>query len=89
MKDRKRRQEEADRKRLLEKAKAKSRKGKKSGKSTSKDHGVTQSPVQEPGVTSDMNHNHAVQSEEEDEDEYPNSLGDRTGPDIPVEGSIS
>ncbi|WZH49121.1 hypothetical protein QYS62_010313 [Fusarium acuminatum] len=89
MKDRKRRQEEADRKRLLEKAKAKSRKGKKSGKSTSKDHGVTQSPVQEPGVTSDMNHNHAVQSEEEDEDEYPNSPGDRTGPDIPVEGSIS
>ncbi|KAG5664695.1 hypothetical protein KAF25_008429 [Fusarium avenaceum] len=89
MKDRKRRQEEADRKRLLEKAKAKSRKGKKSGKSTSKDHGVTQNPAQEPGVTSDMNHDHVVQSEEEDEDGYPNSPGDRTGPDIPVEGSIS
>lgn len=89
MKDRKRRQEEADRKRLLEKAKAKSRKGKKSGKSTSKDHGVTQNPAQEPGVTSDMNHDHVVQSEEEDEDEYPNSPGDRTGPDIPGEGSIS
>lgn len=88
MKDRKRRQEEADRKRLLEKAKAKSRKGKKSGKSTSKDHGVAQSSAQEPGVTSDMNHNHAVQSEE-DEDEYPNSPGDRTGPDIPVEGQLS
>jgi hypothetical protein len=35
-----------------------------------------------------MNHSHPVQSEE-DEDEYPNSPGDRTGPDIPVEGPIS
>ncbi|KAF4994354.1 hypothetical protein FGRMN_5862 [Fusarium graminum] len=85
MKDRKRRQDEADRKRLLEKAKAKSRKGRKSGKSSSKEHGTVQSPLQERGITSDMNHNHPVHSEEE-EDEYPSSPGDRTGPDISIEG---
>ncbi|KJZ75957.1 hypothetical protein HIM_04781 [Hirsutella minnesotensis 3608] len=43
IKDRRQRQEESDRKRLLEKAKAKSRKGKKSGKSTGKNQGAQNS----------------------------------------------
>ncbi|KAM3426333.1 hypothetical protein MY4824_010015 [Beauveria thailandica] len=48
MKDRRVRQEEVDRRRLLEKAKAKSRKGKKGDKATKGTQSVTQSPNQVP-----------------------------------------
>ncbi|RGP77920.1 hypothetical protein FLONG3_3989 [Fusarium longipes] len=86
IKDRKRRQEEADRKRLLEKAKAKSRKGKKSGKNPSRgEHAVTQPLAQEQNSHADTNHHHLAQSGE-DEDDYPNSPGERTGPDINTNG---
>ncbi|KAF5019698.1 hypothetical protein F66182_8295 [Fusarium sp. NRRL 66182] len=85
IKDRRRRQEEADRKRLLEKAKAKSRKGKKSGKAPARGgQTTTQNPAQEQAPPADLNNSHPTQSEE-DEEEYPNSAGDRTGPDIPDE----
>ncbi|KAH7157485.1 hypothetical protein B0J13DRAFT_170994 [Dactylonectria estremocensis] len=46
MKDRRHRQEEADRKRLLEKAKAKSRKGRKNGKAPAKGSQAAQTPAQ-------------------------------------------
>ncbi|OBS23627.1 hypothetical protein FPOA_04176 [Fusarium poae] len=85
IKDRKRRQEEADRKRLLEKAKAKSRKGKKSGKASSRgEHPVTQPSGQEPAGHMDTNHHHSTQSEEGED--YPDSPGERTGPDIKANG---
>ncbi|KAF4445703.1 hypothetical protein F53441_10577 [Fusarium austroafricanum] len=87
MKDRKRRQEEADRKRLLEKAKEKSRKGRKSGKKTTSrgdNNGTTQNQPQEPDAFADMNHNHSTQSEEDD-NQFPDSPGNRTGPDISAE----
>jgi hypothetical protein len=87
IKDRKRRQEEADRKRLLEKAKAKSRKGKKSGKASSREHAVTQPPGQEPGSHMDTNHHPSNQSEEGED--YPDSPGERTGPDIKANGPPS
>ncbi|KAJ4140042.1 hypothetical protein NW768_001394 [Fusarium equiseti] len=86
IKDRKRRQEEADRKRLLEKAKAKSRKGRKGGKASSKDH-ATQLPPQDQGDHMDANHHHPTQSED-DEEEHPN-LSERTGPDIRSQGPPS
>ncbi|KAF5242321.1 hypothetical protein FAUST_3332 [Fusarium austroamericanum] len=86
IKDRKRRQEEADRKRLLEKAKAKSRKGKKSGKASSRgEHAVTQPPNQEQGSNIGTNHHHSTQSEKGED--YPDSPGERTGPDIKANGS--
>lgn len=78
IKDRRNRQEEADRKRLLEKAKAKSRKGKKNGKVTSKgSHGGQQMSDQSPAdVAGDQDappmhhgHSHSTQSEEEDYDD--------------------
>ncbi|KAH7168859.1 hypothetical protein DER46DRAFT_500489 [Fusarium sp. MPI-SDFR-AT-0072] len=86
MKDRRRRQEEADRKRLLEKAKEKSRKGRKGGKKPASrgENAAAQNPPQEPSTSVDMNHNHSNQSGE-DENHFPNSPGDRTGPDIPTE----
>ncbi|KAJ4005208.1 hypothetical protein NW752_011300 [Fusarium irregulare] len=88
IKDRKRRQEEADRKRLLEKAKAKSRKGRKGGKASSRDHAAAQPPPQDQGDHMDGNHHHPAQSEG-DEEEYPNLSGERTGPDIRSEGPPS
>nr|RBQ94776.1 hypothetical protein FVER53263_02187 [Fusarium verticillioides] len=86
MKDRRRRQEEADRKRLLEKAKEKSRKARKGGKKAASrgENAAAQNPPQEPSTSVDMNHNHSNQSGE-DENHFPNSPGDRTGPDIPTE----
>ncbi|KAF4343870.1 hypothetical protein FBEOM_2171 [Fusarium beomiforme] len=86
MKDRKRRQEEADRKRLLEKAKEKSRKGRKNGKkpATRGENVTTQNPGPGPGTSTDIDHNHSTQLEE-DEDQFPGSSGDRTGPDISTE----
>ncbi|KAF5644274.1 uncharacterized protein FTJAE_2793 [Fusarium tjaetaba] len=86
MKDRRRRQEEADRKRLLEKAKEKSRKARKGGKKAASrgENAAAQNSLQEPSTSVDMNHNHSNQSVE-DENHFPNSPGDRTGPDIPTE----
>jgi hypothetical protein len=86
MKDRRRRQEEADRKRLLEKAKEKSRKARKGGKKAASrgENAAAQNPPQEPSTSVDMNHSHSNQSGE-DENHFPNSPGDRTGPDIPTE----
>lgn len=86
LKDRRHRQEEADRKRLLEKAKAKSRKGKKIGKAPVKS---TNAPSNTPGQPSHEplgdpgappmhpDRSHSTQSEEydyeyEDEDDYSN-----------------
>ncbi|POR35826.1 Uncharacterized protein TPAR_03974 [Tolypocladium paradoxum] len=85
IKDRRHRQEEADRKRLLEKAKAKSRKGKKSGKAPNKGgHGAHHAPDQgHSDLVGDQDappmhhgHSHSTQSEEEEygdefEDESP------------------
>ncbi|KAI1033654.1 hypothetical protein LB504_012699 [Fusarium proliferatum] len=86
MKDRRRRQEEADRKRLLEKAKEKSRKARKGGKKPASrgENAAAQNLPQEPSTSLDMNHNHSNQSGE-DENHFPDSPGDRTGPDIPTE----
>ncbi|KAF7547362.1 hypothetical protein G7046_g9028 [Stylonectria norvegica] len=75
---RRRRQEEIDRKRLLEKAKAKSRKGKKNGTKAPARSGqaATQNPVQPPqtdpvdehGITAaDIGNGQSTQSEEDDE----------------------
>lgn len=81
LKDRRHRKEEADRKRLLEKAKAKSRKGKKSGKTPSRG-GQGQSRYPEPESTPEVGGeheavplqqglSHSTQSEEEEyEDDY-------------------
>lgn len=84
IKDRRHRQEEADRKRLLEKAKAKSRKGRKNGKAPAKGGQASQTPAQDqPGSLGeaeappmDPGNSHSTQSEEEacvDEfdDQYP------------------
>ncbi|KAL3954821.1 hypothetical protein ACCO45_010384 [Purpureocillium lilacinum] len=91
IKDRRHRQEEADRKRLLEKAKAKSRKARKTGKPLGKGaHGaqVPEDPRQ-PDPQDDQDatpmqhsHSHSTQSEEgeyEDdfEDDYPSPLPER------------
>ncbi|KLO84225.1 uncharacterized protein LW93_1015 [Fusarium fujikuroi] len=86
MKDRRRRQEEADRKRLLEKAKEKSRKARKGAKKPASrgENAAAQNLTREPSTSLDMNHNHSNQSGE-DENHLPNSPGDRTGPDIPTE----
>ncbi|PNY29188.1 Uncharacterized protein TCAP_00895 [Tolypocladium capitatum] len=80
IKDRRYRQEEADRKRLLEKARAKSRKGKKSGKAPSKGgYGAHHGPDQghsdlvgdQDGPRTHHGHCHSVQSEEDEyEDEF-------------------
>ncbi|KAK7420666.1 hypothetical protein QQX98_002661 [Neonectria punicea] len=91
VKDRRHRQEEADRKRLLEKAKAKSRKGKKNGKAPARGGTATQTPAQDQGESTgkqgappmDKGNSHSTQSEEVDygdefEDEYSNPP-----PDIP------
>ncbi|KAM5360580.1 hypothetical protein ACJZ2D_013657 [Fusarium nematophilum] len=98
IKDRRHRQEEADRKRLLEKAKAKSRKGRKNGKAQTRGHGTNQNsaqsqpePVGEGTPPMDAGLGHSTQSEEEDyadefEDEYSNSVADvahRRDPDVP------
>lgn len=91
IKDRRHRQEEADRKRLLEKAKAKSRKGKKSGKAPNKGgHGAHHAPDQgHSDLVGDQDappmhhgHSHSTQSEEEEyedefEDESPSLPPDR------------
>ncbi|PHH86589.1 hypothetical protein CDD83_10011 [Cordyceps sp. RAO-2017] len=76
IKDRRHRQEEADRKRLLEKAKAKSRKGKKNGKVANRgSHGAH--AMADPAATDQdaplmhHGHSHSTQSEEEEyEDDY-------------------
>ncbi|KAF4978352.1 hypothetical protein FZEAL_5250 [Fusarium zealandicum] len=96
IKDRRHRQEEAERKRLLEKAKAKSRKGRKNGKAPAKGgQAVSQNPSQgqaEPEAPPmDQGNSHSTQSEEEGyvdefEDDYSPSVGDvghRKGPDVP------
>lgn len=79
LKDRRHRQEEADRKRLLEKAKAKSRKGKKSGKAPVKGSNVANNaasqpqpePVGDPGAPSmHADPSHSTQSEDDYEYEY-------------------
>lgn len=90
IKDRRHRQEEADRKRLLEKAKAKSRKGKKMARVPAKGlqpvtHSADQvpgDPLADPGAPPMQGGNsHSTQSEEDYEDEfeenYPNAPPDR------------
>ncbi|KAK5990981.1 hypothetical protein PT974_09256 [Cladobotryum mycophilum] len=79
IKDRRYRQEEADRKRLLEKAKAKSRKAKRNGKASTKgNHLATTSSEQmqaeqlgDVGAPPmDTGHSHSTQSEDEYEDDF-------------------
>lgn len=75
VKDRRIRQEEADRRRLLEKAKAKGRKSKKGAKMTNKGHNsANQQPeeqVDEQGVPPDhQGHDHSTQSEDDYEEDY-------------------
>jgi hypothetical protein len=87
IKDRRQRQEEADRKRLLEKAKAKNRKAKKSsraikgasGPSAATDKGVAESIGDENAETE---HCHSTQSEYEYEDEFEEDAS-RLGPEKP------
>lgn len=90
IKDRRHRQEEADRKRLLEKAKAKSRKGRKSGKTPARGgqaavQTMSQAQVDlagDPGNRrEDSGHHHSTQFEDDDyvdefEDEYSNAAQD-------------
>lgn len=76
LKDRRHRQEEADRKRLLEKAKAKSRKGKKGGKGNAKGVQASGSPLapapledyddpQDPqAVPTEHDHEHSTESDD-------------------------
>lgn len=75
IKDRRHRQEEADRKRLLEKAKAKSRKGRKNGKVASKGHHGAHMADAGPAGDADgdqeapamhQGHSHSTQSQEEE-----------------------
>ena len=76
LKDRRARQEEADRKRLLEKAKAKGRKAKKNVKGPSKGGNAANQQFEnqtsyEPDVPAEHQGNgHSTQSEDEDEDGY-------------------
>ncbi|QPH18657.1 hypothetical protein C2857_003733 [Epichloe festucae Fl1] len=98
IKDRRQRQEEAERKRLLEKAKAKSRKSKKSGKASNKggSSGQSRDEHHPTDLTDDHetlpihhDHSHSTQSEEEYDDDlephYHNPLPDRNDP--PSEGA--
>ncbi|KAI9163308.1 hypothetical protein HJFPF1_04914 [Paramyrothecium foliicola] len=79
IKDRRHRQEEADRKRLLEKAKAKGRKNRKASKAAGKgattvNHATSQSHAQhiedEGAPPMHQGHSHSTQSEEDYEDEF-------------------
>lgn len=101
IKDRRQRQEEAERKRLLEKAKAKSRKSKKSGKASNKG-GLSGQPRDEHHPTDladdhetlpiHHDHSHSTQSEEEYDDErephHHNSLPDRNNPPSEEAGNV-
>ncbi|KND89859.1 hypothetical protein TOPH_05428 [Tolypocladium ophioglossoides CBS 100239] len=97
IKDRRHRQEEADRKRLLEKAKAKSRKGKKSSKAPSKGgqgahHAPDQGRSDLVGDQDDappMHHgpSHSTQSEEDEyEDEFEDESPSPPPAHLPVVG---
>lgn len=93
IKDRRHRQEEADRKRLLEKAKAKSRKGRKSGKAPSKGAQVGSQSVSQDhpeqvgdsvGASLDTRDSQSTAIEEDEfgdefEDEYPDPAPDVAG----------
>lgn len=86
MKDRRVRQEEVDRRRLLEKAKAKSRKGRKGNKATKGTQSVTQSPDQVPedrvvAVTPSMGCGHTLSTKAETG--YEEKFDDRRSRDPP------
>lgn len=73
-KDRRIRKQEAERKRLLEKAKTKGRKGKKGSKAaaakgTPQDH-QSQHQTSQQGTSADQNHSQETQSEDYPDDEY-------------------
>lgn len=77
LKDRRVRKQEAERRRLLEKAKMKGRKGKKGNKATAKapaaanDRQATHQQTQQPGpLNQSQSHSQGTQSEEYYEDEY-------------------
>jgi len=75
LKDRRVRQEEADRKRLLEKAKAKSRKAKKNAKAAAKGNHAGNHQLDEQVDEHDVpplhqGHAHSTQSEDDEEGEY-------------------
>lgn len=78
IKDQKLRRQEQERKRLLEKAKAKSRKAKKSGKAAGKNSGTTQSHSHQ-GVHPDDCHGPSTTTDEEDEEEYVNGVDHEDG----------
>ncbi|GAB0144148.1 hypothetical protein EsHS_00004634 [Epichloe bromicola] len=101
IKDRRQRQEEAERKRLLEKAKAKSRKSKKSGKASNKggssgqprdEHHPTDLADDHETLPIHHDHSHSTQSEEEYDDElephYHNPLPDRNDPTSEGAGNV-
>jgi len=86
MKDRRVRQEEVDRRRLLEKAKAKSRKGRKGNKATKGTQSVSQSPDQVPeaqavAVTPSMGRGHSFFTQAEAG--YEEKFDDRRSRDPP------
>lgn len=96
LKDRRHRQEEADRKRLLEKAKAKSRKGKKSGKSPPKGNTATShspgqpnsEPLGDPGAPPmHPDRSNSTQSEEDYEYDYDDDYP--TSPQEPMPGTVT
>ncbi|RCI16610.1 hypothetical protein L249_2900 [Ophiocordyceps polyrhachis-furcata BCC 54312] len=103
IKDRRLRQEEADRKRLLEKAKAKSRKGRKAARSGNRaGQGASHTTDQVPGEATDepdapdMHHNpsHSTQSEEDEceddevEEEKPQHVEQRVEQGVEQRGHV-
>ncbi|KAG5958815.1 hypothetical protein E4U56_005318 [Claviceps arundinis] len=88
LKDRRQRQEEAERKRLLEKAKAKSRKSKKSGRGLNRGVSSGQNPdehvpadLTEDQDTLSLHHGHSQSTQSDDEyDEEPNDHGNYRSP---------
>ncbi|KAK2592268.1 hypothetical protein QQS21_010021 [Conoideocrella luteorostrata] len=101
VKDRRQRQEEAERRRLLEKAKAKGRKSKKGSKASQKGGPVPHSQgshgsadlIDGPGAPPMRHgHSHSTQSEEdyddEPEDRYTNSPPERVHPPVHGDGNV-
>lgn len=82
IKDRKNRSEEAERKRLLQKAKAKSRRGRKNGRAPvrgapvgSQDAGQVQGEPSDNADASSMQNHHSLSSEQEEDYENQNDEG--------------
>lgn len=91
IKDRRLRKQEAERRRLLEKAKMKGRKGKKSNKATSKTATATDrqahSQPQPTSMNQSQSHSQGTQSEEFYEDDYDDDYGPEDQAELPIPAS--